>query len=220
MSRVVRLRLQWERKLPDRIAELRTLYRTIDLETDRFARARGVTCPPGCGSCCERFIPDCSDSEAEYAARFVLFSGIDPSPLHEIDGACPLYDPTSDAHCRIYPARPFVCRLFGYSGARDKQGERRFRPCRLAIVRPPEASTPGERGAESAEIPMMSDFATSFSASDQRGSFPVLLSGQLGRLLLIRELKRSALTRFTPPTEPDLDDDNRPSGGAGTALPA
>ena len=49
----------------------------------------------------------------------------------EMSGACPLYRREGDFHCTVYATRPLVCRVFGFSGDRDKWGRLRYAPCRF-----------------------------------------------------------------------------------------
>jgi len=114
-------------------------------------RGKALACPSGCGTCCEVFVPDVLPAEAAFIALWLLeyepglaaeaaawgelgISGMPPCPLlgHSPEGA----------RCAIYPARPLVCRLFGFAGVRDKEGRACFRPCAGL----PGADTPATAG--------------------------------------------------------------------------
>ena len=101
-------------------------------------RGSALVCPAGCGSCCEGFVPDVLPAEAAFIALWLLeFEPTLAEKAAAWDGLglsrlppCPLLAGSpGDARCAIYPARPLVCRLFGSSGGRDKEGRPRFRPC-------------------------------------------------------------------------------------------
>ena len=47
------------------------------------------------------------------------------------ENGCILYDPDTEYHCTVYEGRGFICRLFGYSGDRDKNGKIRWVPCKF-----------------------------------------------------------------------------------------
>ena len=216
MSRHIRLRLAWERKLPEAISELHAVYRRAYTATTSFASKRGVSCPTGCGRCCESFVPDASDAEAEYAARFLILGGHSPDARNTITGACPFYHSSSPHHCVIYAARPLVCRLFGFSGTRDKNGRPVFRPCRHAeqsLLR-----------SGSGEPPAMRDFVVPFG---ETGSFPDMLRRHIGRLLLKRELvlscRRPIVSESARPSDdrsPDDFDIGPPVGDDTSSVPA
>lgn len=122
------------------IAELAGLYAEVDRATTDFAAASGLRCPSGCGICCTRFTPTVSELEARYIADYLVSTGATdhaalgnhggrPARTNSTNGVgCPFYDGVR--HCTIYPARPLICRLFGFAGSRAKDGEMQFSVCR------------------------------------------------------------------------------------------
>lgn len=187
----------WDTSAGQKILTLDFIFRKISEAQRSFvdtAALRGITlaCPPGCGSCCHGFMPDVLPVEAEYIAYYMLRSSSNsatsssassPSPalsapetwlsLKQPDNPspCPFHDPSSPgANCRVYPARPLICRLFGYASTRAKSGETTFRLCRHM---PTPAGLPGRTlSARELEIdigaapPLMSDFAMELLAID------------------------------------------------------
>jgi uncharacterized protein len=162
------------------VAAVGAVYAKIEEDQRAFlasAAERGVPllCPPGCGSCCEPFVPDVLPVEAAYAASWILEHK--PELAREIalwkdrreSPPCPLLAKTDEGlRCSIYPARFLICRLFGASGVRDKEGKAAFRPCAHMPVPGPK-SVDGENrvmtGEEIAETfgstpPVMADYAT------------------------------------------------------------
>jgi Fe-S-cluster containining protein len=123
-------------------AALKELYTDLDSRIAGFSRRAGLACPEGCGTCCQTFVPELSAPEADLIAGHILSTS---GPLTadswlegELSGACPFYRVVGDPyHCGIYPARPLICRLFGYAGSRGKDGSARFRPCRHMPVELP-----------------------------------------------------------------------------------
>ncbi len=78
-------------------------------------------------------------AEALFALTYAEAHGVETGTLGSRPaGRCPLYRPDVDAHCPIYPARPLVCRLFGFSALPDKRGELVYTPCE---------HMPGSRGS-------------------------------------------------------------------------
>jgi uncharacterized protein len=123
------------------ITAIGAIYQRIEDDQRAFlgrAEEQGapLRCPPGCGSCCEPFVPDILPVEAAYAAAWILQNK--PELAKEIiewkdrpaTTPCPLLIRTDEGlRCSIYPARFLICRLFGASGIRDKDGRPTFRPC-------------------------------------------------------------------------------------------
>jgi len=125
------------------ISAVGTTYRRLAADQAVFLAAtaeRGLPLrsPPGCGGCCEPFVPDALPAEAAFAAAWILAR--DPGLGREVRAwrpgevpttpPCPFLRRTKDGRrCAIYPARFLICRLFGVSAVRDKRGSAEFRPC-------------------------------------------------------------------------------------------
>jgi uncharacterized protein len=123
------------------VSAIGAVYDRIEADQRAFlsrATERGVPlrCPPGCGACCEPFIPDILPVEAAYAAAWILEHK--PELARDIaewrnrpaTPSCPFLNKAEDGmKCSIYPARFLICRLFGASGIRDKDGRVAFRLC-------------------------------------------------------------------------------------------
>jgi len=138
------------------LAALGELYAEADAACAAFldaARARSGAegafrfgCPQGCGSCCERFVPDILPLEADFAALWILrnrpeLAAVEPRS----EAPCPYYDQANpEAHCRIYGGRPLICRLFGYSAMADKEGALEYSLC----WKMPGAFTPSRNGED------------------------------------------------------------------------
>ena len=116
-----------------------SLYAEIAAGIRSYREISNLRCPKGCGKCCDKADIEVTRSEAEFIASYIL------QEIPELEGelprriadkradldskACIFYDPGSDEHCRIYPARPLVCRAFGDSGFKDKTGGVYFEVC-------------------------------------------------------------------------------------------
>lgn len=121
------------------------IYAEIAREQDVWKRASPFQCPDGCGSCCVDFEPDVLESEALYLAAWMLCHQRDRA-LSVLDGSfvspragtpasdalgCVFFDPSTPYHCTVYEGRCLICRLFGYSGDRGKDGRPRLKPCKF-----------------------------------------------------------------------------------------
>jgi Fe-S-cluster containining protein len=110
------------------------LYANLDDAIASWQRASGLGCPQGCGACCARYEPAVLPLEGMAVAAYVERTRNSTAVLEAAspqEGAgCVFNDPDSPLHCTVYPARPLECRLFAFSGVRDKHGEPLFRLCR------------------------------------------------------------------------------------------
>ncbi len=136
-------------------AETGVLYEHLAGEQQKWYEKTRFTCPDGCGSCCHGFEPALYWSEAVFMANWLmenqpevavtLADGSYQRPPQGMQGeeTCIFYNDDSGYHCSIYGGRPFICRLFGASSFRGKNGDTVWRPCkfypadRLASHRPP-----------------------------------------------------------------------------------
>ncbi len=166
--------------LYDRLETVHRIYTRAEEAMASFRARNGLSCPPGCGVCCENFTPDILPVEASYLAAWLARNRPDkarelacngfPDSEHRSARSCPLYNPDrSEAHCTVYPGRPLICRLFAFSGTRTRTGKASFSLCRLM----PDLPTPlaGRRRWEGGELesalgvpPLMSDLAAEMDA--------------------------------------------------------
>lgn len=110
-----------------KIAKAQEVFRTSAREKER-----NISCADSCGECCRKFIPDILPLEAEAIALYLLSERPDLLPrLESSEQSCPFMDEDNpQGCCGIYPARPMVCRLFGFSAISGKDGEPEFTLCR------------------------------------------------------------------------------------------
>lgn len=155
----------------DRLTSVHSIYTRAEEALASFRARNGLSCPAGCGTCCEGFIPDVLPLEASYLAAWLVRNRPERArEMAESDAVlptgsgCPLYDPNKpEAHCTVYPGRPLICRLFAFSGVRAKGGQASFALCRGMPDLPSPRS--GARTWEGPELetlfgppPLMSDF--------------------------------------------------------------
>lgn len=126
----------------DRLDEI---YADVARSQESWKRASPFHCADGCGSCCVDFEPDVLECEALYLACWMLchqaeraesilsgtFSPPREGTTDELAAGCILYDPASPYHCTVYDGRCLICRLFGYTGDRGKDGTARWKPCKF-----------------------------------------------------------------------------------------
>lgn len=134
------------------LQQTQTLYSEIAVAQTSWYEKSNFTCPQGCGECCRNFEPDLLDCEADFMAAWLLENQEEIAnqvadgifPFHKNKG-CPFWDEAAEYHCTIYGGRPFICRFFGASASKAKDGQLAFKPCKfypaekLAAHKPPLA---------------------------------------------------------------------------------
>ena len=95
-----------ERQLLDR---LRALHAEVDREAQNITARLGdrLRCGPGCTECCQDDLTVFDVEALRIRAEFPEVLAAMPAPV----GRCAFLD--ADNRCRIYPARPYVCRTQG-----------------------------------------------------------------------------------------------------------
>lgn len=153
--------------LADSLERIFEIYDEAEAKSFEFTSEYDVHCPPGCGACCEHFLPDITRAEALAVAAYLLFEKNDPSLIEKLEASsdlteppCPLYNPDSPFHCQVYPARPLICRLFGACASSDKDGNAVFRKCRYNTT----DSMPASLRITDARPAEMEDFAIRINA--------------------------------------------------------
>lgn len=121
-----------------------TLFRDLDMQVATFRNATDLACPTGCAACCLLTRVEATALEFVPLAMHLSDAGIDRILALLKAPDCPphcLFYATVGwpGHCRIYPWRPTVCRLFGFAGQLDRLGNPRLAACREMRAADPEA---------------------------------------------------------------------------------
>ncbi len=195
-------------------------YERISFEQGIWYEKTQFLCPDGCGKCCKNFEPDIFSAEALYMAAWLLENQRETAlqiaeerfPFDNGSKTCPLFNPDSDYHCSIYGGRPFICRLFGASSFRSKNGEKIWRPCKfypsekLAEHNPPiekrqhtQEETAGILGAVP---PLMNDLIESSFSSEETKLIREVLPGTIRHLLWIISMNDNDNPNDTPTGSP------------------
>jgi uncharacterized protein len=116
--------------LRERLLALDALYAALAARQAGFQATGLYRCPPGCGRCSATFEPDVLHVEAVLVDLYAQAHGLPTdAPPAGPTPRCPLYREDSNRHCPVYPARPLVCRLFGFSSLPEKTGDLVYTPC-------------------------------------------------------------------------------------------
>ena len=125
--------------LEQKSQEVRKVFDELDLETKSFLDSSKLTCIPGCGFCCSN--PKVSASVLEFLPlAFDLYEkgksekALDLLDQTTEDEACIIYKSFSlDGHsgfCSDYQNRGMICRLFGSSARKNKDGIKEIITCK------------------------------------------------------------------------------------------
>ncbi|MBF0569569.1 MAG: YkgJ family cysteine cluster protein [Candidatus Omnitrophica bacterium] len=121
-----------------RVRGVEKIYGEISRETGSFQKKAGLSCPGRCGHCCANSNVEATILEMLPLADALLHRGEVDRWWHKAEaqsfsGRCIFYAPDqgneNDGRCEVYALRPLICRLFGYSGNRDKYGKLRLVAC-------------------------------------------------------------------------------------------
>lgn len=212
--------------LGDMVAALGEVYGQIETAQAEWKLASPFRCAEGCGTCCVDFEPDVLWVEAAYLAVWMLSfqreralsfaEGSFASPRPDPDRGCPFFDPSNEYHCTVYGGRALICRLFGYTGDRGKDGEPRWKPCKFLPLEGLDGALPRRRQYSGEELmalfgavpPLMSDLSARVVAIDpgkslDRRPLRAALADAIRHALLIE--------RFSEPPEPNTPAPDTPA---------
>jgi len=150
------------------------VHAAIDVQTEAFSHSTGITCPPGCGACCHSPHVEAAIADVMPLAEEIVRRGEAAAVLARLNDAsdlrCVLFDADADdvmkGRCSMYAWRPSVCRLFGFAGRRDADGQPQFTACRVHTQLMPEVVAAAREAVASGTIalPILSDLAGQASA--------------------------------------------------------
>lgn len=149
------------------------LFDRADHGTRRLRSKTGLKCANNCGRCCENPYVQTTVLEMLPLAIHLWQNNeaeeqLQRSPASATSGPCIFYKPdpsmAGSGRCSIYPFRPLVCRLYGYSASADKYGKPRLVTCPTIKQSQPEGYEKAQKLVDSGlPIPTMRDFSmTSF----------------------------------------------------------
>lgn len=193
----------------DLFHELEEIYADLDRRTAAFARQANLSCPKGCGTCCENFEPDITDIEATYVAVHLLTEApalVDRLTALTLQRFCVFYEPDGIYHCSIYDVRPLVCRAFGFSASFHKNGLPDFAGCRrMPGVKFGVADLPETEYRP----PVMAEYGVRISALST-GTRSAMRAAVLQAISSVGLKMKLAVSLSTGTTSPDSD---RPPAG-------
>ena len=208
----------------DILIQMEKVYGRITKEQQSWYHTTQFLCPDGCGHCCVGFEPDLMNGEALYMAAWLIEN--QNSTAMQIANetfpfdngkTCPFFNPDSPYHCSIYNGRAFICRLFGASSFRSRNGDKTWRPCKfypdeLLAAHKPALKKKQYSEAETAQVlgavpPLMNDLTEEISASSS------------GETKLIREILPATIRHLLWLISMNDNDNDNPNGSPSGAPP-
>jgi len=116
------------------------VYGEIATTFSAYQQQRGLNCRSGCGECCLQPTIEATVLEMLPLALHLFEQGKAEQTLTQLEEltepqGCFFYQKLSfdgkQGQCSVYQQRPSICRLFGASGYRDKQGKTSLSVCKV-----------------------------------------------------------------------------------------
>lgn len=117
----------------DKIKQIERVFKELNKETERFGRQSKLQCLPQCNLCCMK-----KNLEANVLEFLPLAYYLVKNDLHEAaidlletnpEFCINLSDTPGQKGCMRYKHRGLICRLFGFSGIRDKNEKLQIYTC-------------------------------------------------------------------------------------------
>lgn len=147
---------------------MRAIYKELDRKIAAFKKRTGLNCVPGCGQCCDNPNVDATVFELFPLAAAKWRSREAETLLKQLEqdreaSICIFYRaPLSKGDkgcCAIYPLRPLICRLYGFSARKDRHGKLEFVSCSvLKKTEPSKISQAQDLVAAGAPVPVMGEY--------------------------------------------------------------
>lgn len=150
--------------LPEKIQAVTEVFEQLDSDVTAFQAQSHLRCLPGCGKCC--FKPDIEATVLEFLpfAMHIYKAGKAKAWLKTIrttlSPLCVILNPEQqNGLCSEYAHRGLICRLFGFSGRKDKTGVPQFVTCKVIKTEQKEAYEAAIKDiAGGANLPVMSNY--------------------------------------------------------------
>ncbi len=160
--------------LTGKVRAVQRVYLKLDREIAKFQADSGMHCLSGCGECCKK--PDIEATPLEFLplALHLFDMGKAMDFLLELkenkSSTCHVFRPyvtNFGGLCSQYPYRGLICRLFGFTARRDKEGKPELVTCKLIKTHQEnEYNQAIENIKNGKKIPIMSDFYSRLTSID------------------------------------------------------
>lgn len=124
-----------------RVKKIASIYFDLEKKTNMFRKQTGIQCPKSCGRCCENpFVETTVLEMLPLAAHFwqtkQAENWLEKKSKEDLqERGCPFYQADSvvkgRGRCTVYPFRPLICRLFGFSVKQNKNDRKELYTCEV-----------------------------------------------------------------------------------------
>jgi len=168
--------------LTGKVRAVQRVYLKLDREIAALQRDSGLHCLSGCGECCKK--PDIEASPLEFLplALRLFDEGRAEQVLEELrnnPGLCHAFRPHVTSFgglCSIYPERGLICRLFGFSARRNKEGSAELVTCRyIKDTQHADYTNAVRKIAQGRHVPIISNYYSLLTSIDPdlAGFYPI-----------------------------------------------
>ena len=124
--------------LPEKVRAVLALFANLDKKIASLQMHSSLSCPPGCGRCCEKPAIEVSPLEFLPFALAVYDQGNHEEILNlceeNPESICVIFRSHVTKFgglCSAYPYRGLMCRLFGYAARMNRDGQAELVTCRI-----------------------------------------------------------------------------------------
>ncbi len=160
-----------------KVAAVEKVFGRLQKEIDGFQSQSTLKCLSGCGKCCTK--PDIEATVLEFLPMAYYFykQGTALETLEKLESPdhssiCHVFRLLAPAagsgYCGEYQYRGLICRLFGFSATRDKNGQKRLATCQLIKADQADQYHTTVLSIQNGSliVPMMSDYHSQLAAID------------------------------------------------------
>lgn len=193
-----------ETRLERVAAQVRLLFDQLDEDTAAFRSSTGLSCPSGCGGCCENPLIEATVVELlpaafELARRHDAEAFFERPEVQQGTGRCAFFESSGPGkgRCSIYASRAGVCRLFGFGAVHTRRG-RELAVCRVHRATDPttveRATAHVAEGGRTGDFSVLSPILSGIDASLGTHPMPInaALREALSRVLFERDMREAA----------------------------
>lgn len=158
------------------VREIEGLFSLADRQAEQFRTNSALRCIEGCGRCCENPRIETTVTELLPLALELWKTKTADHWLAQVEsshdaGRCVFFQPdpvgTGKGRCGVYPFRPLVCRLYGFSANADKFNRLRLITCSIIKASQPKEMAQAQKLInQKTHVPKMTDFAMRVSQLD------------------------------------------------------
>lgn len=150
----------------EKIRKVEQIFRQLDKESEKFGKESKLKCLSNCNLCCLKRDLEANVLEFLPLAYFLVSNNLHESALEMLE-TNPEFcinleknpEPGKTAGCSNYIYRGLICRLFGFSGIRDKSGKLAIYTCSpMKTEFQEEFKHASEQVNSGMKIPMVTDY--------------------------------------------------------------